>query len=68
MDAINGVATFGREAGLAGPGGEEAEKSDLFTSLSMSPGRLCCQPARGAHGTSSPGLKWTSPLRREICS
>lgn len=45
-------------------GERKAEKSDLFTSLSMSLGRPCCQPARGAHGTSSLGLVGTGPLRK----
>lgn len=56
MDAINGVATFGREAGLAGPGGEEAEKSDLFTSLSMSPGRLL-SASEGSTRDQQPGTE-----------
>lgn len=45
-------------------GERRAEKSDLFTALSMSPGRPCCQPARGAHGSSSLGLVGAGPLRK----
>ena len=45
-------------------GERRAEKSDLFTALSTSPGRPCCQPARGAHGSGSLGLGGSWPFEK----